>query len=84
MHLLGFRVIIVPDLPSNKTLGGIWIPENQQVQRNTGTVVLIGDEVDKKFDKRRVFFNKIAKTEIVHEGIDCVMLYVHDIIAIIE
>lgn len=84
MLLLGQRVLIFPDPPSNITKGGIYIPDNVQQKRNTGIVVLLGQDVDPKFDKRRVLFNKLVETEMEYEGLKVSMCFVHDIIAILD
>lgn len=83
MQLLGNRCLILPNPPVEK-ISGIYLPDQSKEDRNTGVVVLIGNTVDKKYDKRQVLFNKISKTEMVYEGLDCVMVYVHDIIAILD
>lgn len=84
MQLIGSRILILPDPEHDITKGGIYIPEKVRKPRNTGLVVLIGEEVDPKFDKRRVLFNKLVETELEYEGLKVSMLFVHDIIAILD
>jgi co-chaperonin GroES (HSP10) len=84
MKIIGNRVIVIPEIPHETTAGGIYLPELVRAERNTGLVVLIGDTVDKKFDKRRVLFNRIAKTDIQYNGIDALLLWATDIIAILD
>ncbi len=83
MQLLGNRILIVPNTPQDQ-INGIWIPDQLKQQRNSGLVVLIGDEVDKKYDKTKVLFDKVAKVEMTYENIPCVMVYRSDIIAILD
>lgn len=84
IKIMGNRVVIIPEAPIQKTAAGIYLPEISQQERNTGLVVLTGDTVDKKFDKRRVLFNRAAKVDMQYNGLDALLLYSHDIIAIIE
>lgn len=83
IKLLGNRCVIIPDQAHDK-VSGIYLPDQSKEERHTGLVVLIGDNVDKKFDKRRVLFNKNVKESMVFEGLDAYLMYVHDIIAILE
>lgn len=84
IHLQRGRVLIIPNKPIDN-VGGIWLPDTVQQERDTGLVVLIGDDVPKKFDKRQVLFNKMAKVPMVYEGIEAVLLnHYGDIIAILD
>ena len=85
MELCGKRVLIIPNKKSDKTEGGVVLTKPSQEERNTGVVISIGDEVPKKYDKRQVLFNKMAKDEISYEGMDAVILtHFGDIIAILD
>lgn len=84
MRLLGSRVLLLCDEPEQTTKGGIYLPDTVKQKRNTGLVVLIGEDVDIKFDKRRVIFNKLVEVEMEYEGLKVSMLFVHDIIAILD
>ncbi len=84
MTLLGNIILILPDPPSNITKGGIYIPDNVQQKRNTGLVVLLGEDVDPKFDKRRVLYNKLVDIEMEYEGLKVSLCFVFDIFAILD
>ena len=84
LTLIGKRCLILPDAPSNTTKGGIYLPDTVKQKRNTGTIVLIGDEVDKKFDKRKVLYNRLVDVELQYEGLEVSMIFSHDIIAILD
>lgn len=83
LRLIGNRVIIIPNDPYD-AVKGIYLPDQSKEERHTGLVVLIGDNVDKKFDKRRVLFNKNVKENMVFEGLDAYLMYSFDIIAILD
>jgi co-chaperonin GroES (HSP10) len=83
MKLVGKRVVIIPNQPHDK-IGGLYLPDQSKEERHTGIVALIGDDVDKKFDKRMVLFNKNAKENMVFEGLDAYLMYSFDIIAILQ
>lgn len=83
IKLVGHRVIIIPNAPLDK-VGGLYLPDQSKEERHTGIVALIGDSVDKKFDKRMVLFNKNVKEKMVYEGLDAYLMYAHDIIAILQ
>lgn len=84
MILLGARILVIPDEPKQTTEGGIYLPDTVKQKRNTGLCVLLGEDVDPRFDKRRVLFNKLVETEMQYEGLTVSMLFVHDIIAILD
>jgi len=81
--LMGNRCVVIPDT-AHDSIHGIYLPDQSKEERHTGLVVLIGDNVDKKFDKRRVLFNKNVKENMTLEGLDAYLMYVHDIIAILD
>lgn len=84
LQLMGNRCIIIPEAPIDHTQTGIYLPDTVRQDRNTGLVVLIGETVDKKFDKRRVLFNRATKVDMQYNGLDALLLYTHDIIAILD
>lgn len=83
IKLLGNRIILIPDNPHD-SVSGIYLPDQSKEERHTGLIVLMGDNVDKKFDRRRVLFNKNVKENMVFEGLDAYLMWVHDIIAILD
>lgn len=83
MKILGNRCLVVPN-PKHERIGSIYLPQQSMEDRHTGFIVLIGDGVDKRFDKRQVLFNKNVKENMVYEGLDAYLLYVFDIIAILD
>lgn len=79
--LLGNRVLINPKSKQEKTLGGIWIPEKLQEQRNIGTVTHVGTTVDKRLIGKEVMFSVQAAKDINLNGISTKILFITDIIA---
>lgn len=84
MILLSNRILVLPEKVSQSTQGGIFLPDTVKQKRNVGLVVLIGDGVDPKFDKRRVLFNKLVEENMEYEGLTVSMLFVTDVIAILD
>lgn len=84
MKLLRGRVLIIPNEKADK-IGSIWLPEQSKHDRNTGLVVLIGEDVPKEYDKRQVLFNQISRVPMVYEGLEAVLLHHYgDIIAFLS
>lgn len=84
MQLIGNRVIIIPEKKLDRTNGGIFIPETVQEDRNVGIVAVIGDTVDKRYEMRRVLFPPLVGDKIIHEGLNSLLLYSCEIIAILD
>jgi co-chaperonin GroES (HSP10) len=84
MQLQGNFALILPDEEHTMTKGGIYIPETSRKKRNTGMVVLLGEEADPKFDKRRVLYNKLVETDMEFEGLSVALVFCEDIIAILD
>jgi chaperonin GroES len=64
---VGDRIIVKPDIPEDKTEGGIILAETSKEKCLTGTVLSIGDETENKFTVRpgmRVRFGMYSGTEI--------------------
>lgn len=83
LKLEGKRLLIKADNPKNITEGGIYLPDQSVEERNIGTVILIGDEVDKKFDGAKVMIQKHGSQRMVYEEEPHLLVFQPDIIGIL-
>jgi len=83
IQLLENSLLIVRDEANKISEGGLFIPETAQKIRNTGKVVAIGLDTDKKFDGKRVLFDPTAGSYFEVDGLECIRMYEPDIRAII-
>lgn len=79
--------VIVKEIPSpEKTAGGLLIPSEAQEIPTTGTVLMVGNLVNKEGEDIRkgdtVMYMKYAGLPIKVEGEDCRILMVNDIICV--
>jgi len=83
IKLIGNRVIIARERPIEKTLHGVYLPEQSQDTRNVGLVIEIGDTVPVKYLHQRVIFPPMVGEEMIYEGVESVLLFYPEIIALL-
>jgi len=81
MRILGNRILILRDESKTKTDGGIYIPDNLVENRQTGKVVLIGSEADKRLENQSVLFSPHTGTVIEYNGHPHLLVFATDVIA---
>lgn len=84
LNLSGRRVLILRTAPEGKTAAGIYLPDQSIEQRYIGTVVLIGDLVDKRFEGKQVLFEKHGGEPLLYEGVQHTVLFEPEIIGILN
>jgi len=92
MKPLGNNVLIKPDVPAEKSGGGLFLPEQSREKPQEGTVVALGtggrDDKGKlvPFDVKvgdKVLVAKYGGVEITHDGHKCKIVNAEDLLAII-
>lgn len=81
---LGDRIIVIPEITPDKSIGGIIIPEQSREKPQKGLVKAVGIESDGISVGDNVLYGKYAGTEITFEGEKCVVMRAGDCFAIIN
>lgn len=84
---LGKRILVQPDLPQEKTVGGLYIPESASDDKKpaNGKVVKLGTADSSKFHMKVgdiVYFKKYSPEEILLDGVKYLIVEIDDVIAI--
>lgn len=81
------RVIVKPDAPEQKSIGGIFIPESAKEKPQRGTVIAVGpgkkDEPTTVKPGDTILYGKYSGTEITLESEEFLVMRESDILAII-
>jgi chaperonin GroES len=83
---IGDRVLILADKAEEKTSFGIYIPDNAKEKPLKGTVIAVGNGIDKPLTVKvddRVLYGKYAGTEVNYDGIDYIIMRESDILAVL-
>lgn len=82
---LNDRILIQIEKVSHKTTGGLYIPETAQVKTEIGIVKAIGDDKEiKVITNDKIMYDKYAGTPVSVDGVDCLILKISDVLAILE
>lgn len=89
---LADRVLVKRSEPSDKSAGGIWIPENAKEKLGEGTVIVVGEG---KRDARgqlhpiavkpqqKILFSKYVGVDVELEGEEYIIMGEHEILGIV-
>lgn len=81
---LGTRVLIEPFKPSEKTKGGIILPDQAKQEKAEGIVIAVGPDTMHLEEGDHVVFAKYAGDELTYNGSECKIIDEDDVIATIE
>ena len=85
---LADRVIVKLEKNEAKTAGGIIIPDTAQEKTQQGMVVAVGPGTEKEKitvkSGDKVMYDKYAGSQVKIDGVECLILKMQDIIAVIE
>lgn len=85
IQLLGKRVLVLKDKPATHSASGlIELVSPDKEERNTGTIVLCGEEANKTMEGKRCLFQKHCGQKFVFEDEEYLCLFQPDLIALLN
>ena len=82
---LGERVLLeVPEVKEEKTQGGLFVPDTAKEKPLEANVIAVGAKVEDIKAGDKVVYAKFAGTEVKYEDKKYLIMYVADVLAVVE
>lgn len=82
-HPIANRMMVIADAPEERSVGGLFIPDNAKEQMQSGVVAATGDEVKEVKKGDKILFGKYSGSDVVIDNVTYLILTEEEVLCVI-